>query len=70
MKKMAVIAVIAAIAVMNLWLMGLDFILCLVLAGFGFAAAAFGDITSEKKAPKQTISMTKAARQQREMVKA
>lgn len=69
MKKMAVIAVIAAIAVLNLWLMGLNIILCLALVGFGFCVAAFGDFSS-KKEPKQTISLTKAARQQRELAKA
>lgn len=70
MKKMTVIAVVAAIAVVNLWLMGIDFVLCLAITGLGFAIAALGDATSEKREPKQTISMTQAARRQRKLAEA
>lgn len=67
---MAVIAVIAVIVAMNLWLMDVNFFLALALVVIGLAIAAIGDATSEKKEPKQTVSMTKAARQQQDLVNA
>lgn len=70
MKKITVIAVVAAIAVVNLWLMGIDIMLCLAIAVLGFAIAAMGDASCEKRNPKQTISITQAARRQQELAKA
>lgn len=70
MKKFAVLAVIAAMVVANFILSGMNVWLGLALAGTALTVAAVGDAASEKKSPRRTVSMNKAARQQRELAQA
>lgn len=70
MKKFAVLALIAAIVVANLILSGMNIWLGLTLSGTALAIAAIGDAASEKKSSKRSVSMSKAARQQRELAQA
>jgi len=70
MKKIMVLVLIAAVAILNLVLLGLNFWLAMVLVIGALALAAFADVAGEKKSPKRTITMSQAARHQRDLARA
>lgn len=70
MKKIMTLVLVASVVVLNLVMLDVNVwvAIVLVLGGLGFGLAA--DACGEKKSPKRTISLSKAARQQRELARA
>lgn len=70
MKKIMTLVLIASVVVLNLVMLNVNVVCAILLVVGAFGLGAIVDCCGEKKSPKHTISLSKAARQQRELARA